>query len=82
MLTRRIVVHDQKQKLGDRLFKIIKAFGVRNAPKLTIHLLDNEDLRSLAHLMTEQPEILKEKVLGKLSLSCLAVVENSTGLAK
>lgn len=83
-------VNEQKQKLGERLFKKIKELGFKSAPKLTIHLLDTEDLRALgecpcqnagrgdpsravadqamplfplkAHLMAEQPEILKEKV--------------------
>ncbi|KAK0529173.1 hypothetical protein OC834_003304 [Tilletia horrida] len=55
-------VHDQKQKVGDVLHKKIKAFGFKGAPKLTIALLDSEDLRSLAHLMNSYPEVLKEKV--------------------
>ncbi|KAJ9477815.1 putative Polyadenylate-binding protein, cytoplasmic and nuclear (putative) [Pseudozyma hubeiensis] len=57
--------HDQKQKLGDQLFKKIRTFGVKGAPKLTIHLLDTEDLRALAHLMNSYEEVLKEKVLQK-----------------
>lgn len=32
-------------------------------PKLTIALLDKEDLRALAHLMNSYPEVLKEKAL-------------------
>lgn len=32
-------------------------------PKLTIALLDREDLRALAHLMNSYPTVLKEKVL-------------------
>ncbi|KAK0564419.1 hypothetical protein OC861_004293 [Tilletia horrida] len=55
-------VHDQKQKVGDVLHKKIKAFGFKGAPKLTIALLDSEDLRSLAHLMNSYPEVLREKV--------------------
>lgn len=53
----------QKQLLGEKLFKTVKSFGVRNAPKVTINLLDTEDLRSLAHLMNSYPALLKEKVL-------------------
>ncbi|EST04945.1 Polyadenylate-binding protein/Hyperplastic disc protein [Kalmanozyma brasiliensis GHG001] len=59
--------HDQKQKLGDKLFKKIRSFGVKGAPKLTIHLLDSEDLRSLAHLMDSYDEVLKEKVDQKVA---------------
>jgi len=44
-------------------FKTIKGFGIRNAPKVTISLLDSEDLRGLAHLMNSYPSVLKEKVL-------------------
>lgn len=40
-------INEQKQKLGERLFKKIKELGFKGAPKLTIHLLDNEDLRAL-----------------------------------
>ncbi|KAL0959659.1 hypothetical protein HGRIS_011360 [Hohenbuehelia grisea] len=53
----------RKQQLGDKLFKIIKSFGVKGAPKVTIALLDQEDLRALAHLMNSYPAVLKEKVL-------------------
>jgi polyadenylate-binding protein len=53
----------QKQRLGDKLFKVVKSFGVKGAPKVTIALLDQEDLRSLAHLMNSYPAVLKEKVL-------------------
>ncbi|SNX84914.1 related to polyadenylate-binding protein 3 [Melanopsichium pennsylvanicum] len=59
--------HDQKQKLGDQLFKKIRTFGVKGAPKLTIHFLDSEDLRSLAHLMNSYEEVLKEKVNQKIA---------------
>lgn len=54
--------HDQKQKLGDQLFKKIRSFGFKGAPKITISLLDSEDLRALAHLMNSYPECLREKV--------------------
>lgn len=53
---------ERKQKLGDVLFKKIKAFGIKGAPKVTIALLDSEDLRALAHVMDSYPELLKEKV--------------------
>ncbi|KAG6861390.1 hypothetical protein C0995_000796 [Termitomyces sp. Mi166 len=53
----------QKQLLGDKLFKVIKSFGIKGAPKVTIALLDQEDLRSLAHLMNSYPSVLKEKAL-------------------
>lgn len=53
----------QKQKLGDKLYKVVKSFGIKGAPKVTIALLDQEDLRALAHLMNSYPTVLKEKVL-------------------
>ena len=55
-------IQDQKQKVGDQLYKKIKAFGIKGAPKITITLLDSEDLRSLAHLINSYPDCLKEKV--------------------
>ncbi|KAJ7247907.1 hypothetical protein B0H12DRAFT_1186702 [Mycena haematopus] len=51
----------QKQQLGDKLFKTVKSFGIKAAPKITIALLDQEDLRALAHLMNSYPSVLKEK---------------------
>lgn len=60
-------LHDQKQKLGDQLFKKVRNFGVKGAPKLTIHLLDSEDLRALAHLMNSYEDVLKEKVQQKVA---------------
>ncbi|KAF6764245.1 hypothetical protein DFP72DRAFT_417605 [Ephemerocybe angulata] len=53
----------QKQKLGDKLYKVVKSFGIKAAPKVTIYLLDQEDLRALAHLMNSYPAVLKEKAL-------------------
>jgi polyadenylate-binding protein len=53
----------QKQQLGDKLWRVIKAFGIKGAPKLTITLLDQDDLRALAHLMNSYPSVLKEKAL-------------------
>ncbi|KAG8738819.1 hypothetical protein FRC12_016544, partial [Ceratobasidium sp. 428] len=55
--------HQRKQTVGDKLFRVIKAFGIKQAPKLTIALLDREDIRALAHLMNSYPAVLKEKVL-------------------
>ncbi|ORY92525.1 hypothetical protein BCR35DRAFT_297972 [Leucosporidium creatinivorum] len=54
--------HEVKQKLGERLFKAIKATGIKGAPRITIALLDTEELRPLAHLIN-LPQVLKEKVL-------------------
>ncbi|KAJ7064793.1 hypothetical protein C8F01DRAFT_1128214 [Mycena amicta] len=51
----------QKQQLGDKLFKTVKSFGIKSAPKVTIALLDQEDLRALAHLMNSYPAVLKDK---------------------
>ncbi|SJX63558.1 related to polyadenylate-binding protein 3 [Sporisorium reilianum f. sp. reilianum] len=59
--------HDQKQKLGDQLFKKVRSFGVKGAPKLTIHLLDSEELRALAHLMNSYEDVLREKVQQKVA---------------
>ena len=40
-----------KQALGERLFKVLKFFGIKGAPRITIELLDTEPLRPLAHLI-------------------------------
>ncbi|KAI0251082.1 hypothetical protein BJV78DRAFT_1392761 [Lactifluus subvellereus] len=56
-------IQTQKQLLGDKLFRVIKAFGLKQAPKLTIALLDGDDLRALAHLMNSYPSVLKEKAI-------------------
>ncbi|KAF8310999.1 hypothetical protein DL93DRAFT_2061536 [Clavulina sp. PMI_390] len=56
-------VPQQKQQLGEKLFKVVRAFGVKGAPKLTVTLLDTEDLRALSHLMNSYPTVLKEKVI-------------------
>ncbi|KAF9051715.1 hypothetical protein BJ165DRAFT_1524624 [Panaeolus papilionaceus] len=53
----------QKQALGEKLFKVVKSFGVKGAPKITIALLDQDDLRALAHLMNSYPSVLKEKIV-------------------
>ncbi|KAG0142530.1 hypothetical protein CROQUDRAFT_50181 [Cronartium quercuum f. sp. fusiforme G11] len=57
--------HQQKQKLGEKVFKTLRGFGIKGCPKLTVELLDSEDLRSLAHLMNSFPDILKQKVMIK-----------------
>jgi polyadenylate-binding protein len=44
-------------------FKVVKSFGVKGAPKITIALLDQEDLRALAHVMNSYPTVLKERVM-------------------
>ncbi|GAA5834734.1 hypothetical protein JCM11251_003648 [Rhodosporidiobolus azoricus] len=55
-------VSEVKQKLGERVFKAIKAEGVKGAPRITIELLDSEpDLRALAHVAAEWREVLKVK---------------------
>lgn len=54
-------IHEKKQRLGDRLFPLVKATGVKGSPKVTIRLLDTIDLRELAHLMYD-PAKLREKV--------------------
>ncbi|KAH9833331.1 uncharacterized protein C8Q71DRAFT_775076 [Rhodofomes roseus] len=56
-------VQQQKQQLGDKIFRVVKAFGIKGAPKITITLLDQDDLRPLAHLMNSYPSVLKEKAL-------------------
>ncbi|KAF8962541.1 hypothetical protein BDZ97DRAFT_1920362 [Flammula alnicola] len=53
----------QKQAVGEKLFKVVKSLGVKGAPKITIVLLDQEDLRAIAHLMNSYPSVLKEKAL-------------------
>ncbi|CDS09300.1 hypothetical protein LRAMOSA10660 [Lichtheimia ramosa] len=54
-------VHEKKQQLGDRLFPLVKATGTKQAPKVTIRLLDSIDLHELAHLMYDKNK-LKERV--------------------
>lgn len=50
--------YEQKQKLGDRLFPLVKATGVKQAPKVTIRLLDTIDLPWLSQIMTlDNPEL-------------------------
>ncbi|TKA51048.1 hypothetical protein B0A53_05843 [Rhodotorula sp. CCFEE 5036] len=56
-----------KQKLGERLFRVVKAIGreegLKGAARITIELLDAEDdLGALAELM-HYPGVLREKVI-------------------
>ncbi|KAI9490006.1 hypothetical protein BDB00DRAFT_790624 [Zychaea mexicana] len=53
--------HEKKQQLGDRLFPRVKATGTKQAPKVTIRLLDTIELHELAHLMLDKDQ-LKERV--------------------
>ncbi|KZS98505.1 hypothetical protein SISNIDRAFT_472397 [Sistotremastrum niveocremeum HHB9708] len=53
----------QKQAVGEKLFKFVKSSGFgKTAGKITIQLLDSEDLRALAHLLNSYPSVLKEKI--------------------
>ncbi|CAB4429924.1 unnamed protein product [Rhizophagus irregularis] len=56
-------IHEQKQKLGDRLFPKVKSLGLKSAiaSKVTINLLDTDDLRELAHSMNDT-EKFRQKV--------------------
>ncbi|KAI8890435.1 hypothetical protein K501DRAFT_206351 [Backusella circina FSU 941] len=54
-------MHEQKQLLGDELFPLVKATGTKQAPKVTIRLLDTIPLEDLTKLMFDK-ETLKEKV--------------------
>ncbi|KAI8338469.1 hypothetical protein BC941DRAFT_21032 [Chlamydoabsidia padenii] len=50
-------MHEKKQKLGDRLFPLVKATGIKQAPKITIRLLDHVPLHDLAHLMYVESDL-------------------------
>ncbi|KAI9278028.1 hypothetical protein BY458DRAFT_73235 [Sporodiniella umbellata] len=54
-------IHEKKQLLGDKLFPLVKATGTRQAPKVTIRLLDTIDLYELAKIMFDTP-LLKSLV--------------------
>ncbi|CAJ0869405.1 1464_t:CDS:2 [Entrophospora sp. SA101] len=56
-------VHERKQKLGDRLFRKVKSLGLKSAmaSKVTINLLDTDDLYELAHSMNDNDKF-REKV--------------------
>ncbi|PCH35274.1 hypothetical protein WOLCODRAFT_166169 [Wolfiporia cocos MD-104 SS10] len=56
-------IQQQKQQLGDKIFRVVKSFGLKGAPKITIALLDQDELRPLAHLMNSYPSVLKEKAI-------------------
>ncbi|RIA86820.1 hypothetical protein C1645_878440 [Glomus cerebriforme] len=55
--------NEQQQKLGDRLFLKIKDLGLKSAvaSKVTINLLDTNDLYKLAHYMNDK-ETLQQMV--------------------
>ncbi|KAG1313052.1 hypothetical protein G6F64_002546 [Rhizopus arrhizus] len=55
-------IHERKQLLGDQLFPLVKATGVRHAPKITIRLLDTIELEELAKIMFNK-ELLKKTLL-------------------
>ncbi|KAI8331756.1 hypothetical protein BC941DRAFT_438377 [Chlamydoabsidia padenii] len=50
----------KKQLLGDRLFPLVKATGTKQAPKVTIALLDSVDLIELATLMFDKDALKKQ----------------------
>ncbi|CAO3689073.1 unnamed protein product [Rhizopus stolonifer] len=54
-------IHEKKQLLGDMLFPLVKATGTRQAPKVTIRLLDTVDLYELAKIMFDTP-LLESRV--------------------
>ncbi|KAI7890624.1 uncharacterized protein EV154DRAFT_511030 [Mucor mucedo] len=54
-------IHEKKQLLGDQLFPLVKATGVRHAPKITIRLLDSIELEELAKIMFDK-DLLKVQV--------------------
>jgi polyadenylate-binding protein len=55
-------IAQQKQATGDKLFIVVKAFGVKGKYH-TVLLLDTKDSRAPAHLMNLYPVLLKEKML-------------------
>ncbi|KAI8972763.1 hypothetical protein BDB01DRAFT_809251 [Pilobolus umbonatus] len=54
-------IHEKKQLLGDRLFPLVKATGIKQAPKITIRLLDTIELSTLANIMFDK-DLLKAQV--------------------
>ncbi|BGP24206.1 hypothetical protein JCM10295v2_003114 [Rhodotorula toruloides] len=61
-------VSEVKQRLGERVFRVVKdvarAKGVKGAPRITIELLDSEpDLRALAVVVLHYKPVLEEKVV-------------------
>ncbi|KAI7904631.1 uncharacterized protein BX663DRAFT_503026 [Cokeromyces recurvatus] len=61
-------IHEKKQLLGDKLFPLVKSTGTKQAPKVTIYLLDTVDLHELAHIMYDT-QTLKARV--EDAFSCL-----------
>ncbi|CAG8752066.1 16747_t:CDS:1, partial [Racocetra fulgida] len=57
-------LHEQKQRLGARLFPKVKVFNLKSgiASKVTINLLDSYDLKDLAHSMND-PEKFRQRVM-------------------
>ncbi|CAO3595961.1 unnamed protein product [Absidia cylindrospora] len=53
-------IHEKKQLLGDRLFPLVKATGIKQAPKVTIALLDSVDLLALATMMFDKDTLKKQ----------------------
>ncbi|KAI7904235.1 uncharacterized protein BX663DRAFT_550627 [Cokeromyces recurvatus] len=51
-------IHEQKQLLGDQLFPLVKATGVKHAPKITIRLLDTVNLEVLANIMYDKESLM------------------------
>ncbi|GAA5805551.1 hypothetical protein HPULCUR_011070 [Helicostylum pulchrum] len=54
-------IHEKKQLLGDQLFPLVKATGVKHAPRITIRLLDTIELEDLAKIMFHK-DLLKVQV--------------------
>ncbi|KAK9898377.1 hypothetical protein P389DRAFT_33043 [Cystobasidium minutum MCA 4210] len=56
-------VTQQKQKIGEKVFKVLKSkvAGMKNMSKRTVTLLDTEDLAALMHLTEEYPDVLVAK---------------------
>ncbi|KAG1467679.1 hypothetical protein G6F56_004271 [Rhizopus delemar] len=52
-----LTLYEQKQMLGDRLFPLVKATGVKHAPRVTIRLLDSISIFELAHLMYNRSQL-------------------------
>ncbi|KAG1051803.1 hypothetical protein G6F43_006014 [Rhizopus delemar] len=50
-------LYEQKQLLGDRLFPLVKATGIKHAPRVTICLLDSIAINELAHSMYDKQEL-------------------------
>ncbi|KAI9473731.1 MAG: hypothetical protein EXX96DRAFT_579118 [Benjaminiella poitrasii] len=50
-------IHEKKQLLGDKLFPLVKSTGIKQAPKVTICLLDTVELHELAHIMYDTPSL-------------------------